>query len=182
MLLSKRNTPCLEIVVSLLISLSTFSSCKWIGASDKIDPSQQDRLIVEAHIRVPEDDRFELYYRDDQQTYTSENRVEATVSGADSIQQIRFMVEPLVFPSYLRLDLGENREQRPMTIERIVLRYNEASEVFDISEIQKYFRPNRYLDFDLTTMVATPKVVEDAYDPYLDSNNISKFVNNLILH
>jgi len=165
-----------------ILVLGFFSNCKWINERNKSGSVLQDQIIVEVYLTVPEDDLFELYYRNENQEYSSDNRIETEVSGSQQTQKVRFILNQQTFPSHIRLDLGVNREQGPMALDRIVLSYNETSEVLGKSEIKKYFRSNRYLDFDFELMTVSPKEVDDKYDPYLDSNNISKFVNNLILH
>lgn len=166
---------------TLLVTLLILSSCKQEKSGN--GPAEpQDQLVIELFAVVPENDKFEVYFRGQDETYLPANREEARVQGSTQIQAIVFTLDPHVFPSYIRLDLGENRQQGEIYLEKLIFRYNQEEIVFGPEEIKTYFRPNPYLEMDFAAMKGRTRVLDTKYDPYLDSNNISKFVNKLILY
>ncbi len=139
-------------------------------------------MIIEILLKVTEEDVFEVYYREENEKYDSKKRVETKVKGSTEIQKAAFILDKMVYPSNIRVDLGKNENQGEIFLYSITLRYNEAEYIFDKNDIKKYFRPSKYIDFNFETMTGNPKKVDNKYDPYLDSNNISKFVNRIILY
>lgn len=169
-------------MIAGVMSIIFLSSCRENNKSSKTAIEHEDHLIVELLVKVPKDDSFEVYYRAENEQYASNNRVETKVKGSSALQEVVFIVDQFVFPTYIRIDLGKNQKQGDILLDQIVLRYNDAEHVFNKKEIKKYFRPSKYLDFNFDTMTGKAKKVDNKFDPYLDSNNISKFVNELILY
>lgn len=164
------------MVMALLLVLA--SGCKGCGGSNL---PHEDQLIIVADIKVLEDDALELYYRDKDEPFGADKRIRKYVKGAAQSQEVEFVVELLEFPSHIRLDFGENRGQPPMVLERLIFRYNDMEHVFSKEELKKYFRANPGLKFNFETLTAEGVVVDGKYDPSLNSNDISYFVNKLIL-
>lgn len=169
-------------LITGLMSIIFLSSCRESNKASKTAIEHEDHLIVELLVKVPEDDSFEVYYRTEHEQYASNNRVATKVKGSSALQKVEFVMDQSVFPTYIRLDLGINQKQGDILLDQIVFKYNDAEHVFDKKEIKKYFRPSKYLDFNFDTMMGRAKKVDNKFDPYLDSNNISKFVNELILY
>lgn len=169
-------------MITGIMAIFFLSSCRESNKASKTVIEHEDQLIVELLVKVPEDDSFEVYYKAENEQYVSNNRVETKIKGSSLLQKVEFVLDQSVFPTYIRIDLGKNPNQGDIMLDQIVLRYNDAEHVFKDKEIKKYFRPSKYLDFNFDTMTGKAKKADNKFDPYLDSNNISKFVNELILY
>jgi len=176
-----KRTTAASLIIGLVLGI-LLSSCgdeQKLGKKEKV---LEDHLIFEILLKVPEEDIFEIYYREENEKYESKKRVEAKVKGSTELQKAVFVLDKMVYPSNIRVDLGNNENQGEIFLYSITLRYNEAEHMFDKKDIKKYFRPSKYIDFNFDSMTGIPKKVDNKYDPYLDSNNISKFVNRIILY
>lgn len=161
------------------MSLLILTSCK---EQKKTDPEFEDRLIIELEAKVLKDDHFELYYKDDKEKYKPTDKEEYIVKGSKDFQVIQFVLDQHVYPQNIKLDLGKNIGQGPIVIKSLTLRYNEGEHIFTKEEFKKFFITNTDFVFDYKTMTGETKKVGDTYDPFINSYNISKFVNNLILY
>ncbi|NAS10972.1 hypothetical protein [Poritiphilus flavus] len=169
-------------IFPLILSLFLAGACKQSGKSGSDKPEHEDQLVVQLIVKVKQDDKLELYYRKGKETYNSERRLDAPIRGSEEFQTVNFVFEILEFPSHVRIDLGENPQQPEIEIQQLAFKYNEAEHIFTPEELKKYFRPNSWLQFDFQTLSGKGRVVDGKYDPFLSSNEISYFVNKLILY
>jgi hypothetical protein len=158
-----------------------FSACRDRKNVSDPDKQNEDRIIVSMEVRSLHPDRFELYYHEKDESFSADKRIIQEVKGSGEFEKLEFRLEPLVFPSRLRIDLGQNPAQEVISLKKLVFRYNDATHEFTREEVQKYFRPNSYVDFDFEAMQAKMKSEDGKYDPFLVSYDISYFVNKLIL-
>lgn len=143
--------------------------------------SYEDHLIVAVEVMVLKDDYFELYYRNKDEQFNAENSIRVEIKGSEEFQTLLFVLDHHIFPSHIRLDLGMKEDQDPIALGQLAFRYNDAVHEFTKAELQKYFRPNKGLEFDFDTLTARGVPIDGKYDPYLVSYDISYFVNKLIL-
>jgi hypothetical protein len=123
---------------------------------------------------------LELYFDNrETNTFSSKKSIRKKIKGSNSFQKVSFILDKDAYPNRIRIDLGENRSQETIEIKEIGLQYNNATHTFSNEEIDKLFKPNIYLDY--RSLMATPKQMNGNYDPYLESFNLSKYVNELIL-
>lgn len=143
----------------------------------------EDKIIIELDVIVLDDDFFELYFKNEKgENYSSKRRVEVAVSGSDKEQKVQFVLDQHVYPFSVRVDFGRNRKQRDVHIKKMAMKYNDGEHVFSKEEIKTYFVPNNYVIMNYEEMKVETQVVDNRYDPYLASHNLSKFVNKLILY
>tara|TARA_B100000767_G_scaffold219366_1_gene207434 strand:- start:158 stop:676 length:519 start_codon:yes stop_codon:yes gene_type:complete len=170
----KNKKPSLSALF-LIISL-TLLSCKDLSEKS----AHENQLVVHVELKILKDDFLELYFDDrESKVFSSKRSIRKKIKGDSSFQKVSFMLDDSAYPNRIRIDLGENREQPAMEIKQIALQYNKAIHVFSPQELETYFKSNIYVDFN--SFVATPKIMEGKYDPYLESFNLSKFINQLIL-
>ncbi|CAN0605170.1 unnamed protein product, partial [Ectocarpus sp. 12 AP-2014] len=131
---------------------------------------------------VQADDVFELYFRNKGETYDQTKSRQQIVSGKNEEQKIVFGLNQHEYPYNLRIDFGNNPKQGDIYIHSIALIYNEGRHEFSKEELRNHFVPNKFLDIDFEKMLLKTKVIDNKYDPFLQSNNISAFVNKLILY
>lgn len=174
----------LGIITTILLLTFVFNvSCKGNNKSstDESTIKYEDQLVFEVVLAAQQDDKFELYYRSEDENFNAERRISYKFKGSTKNQQIKFVFDLLEFPSHIRLDFGENEKQDTIKVVQFLFRYNDAEHIFTHQEIKKYFKPNTYLEFDYENMSAQGLKVNGKYDPFLSSYDISYFVNKLIL-
>lgn len=170
--------------------LLVFSACKneskrkengTKSGSNVEEKDLEDRLIVRLNMVVPEDDNFEIYFRQKEEKFSSDYKITQNIKGLSQAQDIEFVFDILDFPSHLRIDFGRNVNQGPMKLNSLIFQYNDNVHEFTEEELKKYFIPNACMEVDFLSGNVTAKKINEKYNPYLNSNNISYFVNKLIL-
>lgn len=164
---------------NLFILLVLFCSCN--GPSKKISPELKDKLVISFEAIVQLDDEFKLYYRKKGEKYKESESSKFSLKGSDEYQRIEFVLDQLVFPQNIRLVLGSNREQKEIQIKNIQFQYNNQKHVLTKQEIKKYFVANGSLEANFEELRFIPLGTKKEYRPFLDSYDISYFVNKLIL-
>ncbi|MGB6151702.1 MAG: hypothetical protein WBG48_06895 [Pricia sp.] len=155
-------------------------SCK--GDGKTLDKKYEDKLVVELTMEIPKDDQFELYYRGKEEKFDSKKRIRIEVKGSKELQKLEYIFDILEFPTHIRLDFGQNEEQAEMILDNLAFRYNDGIHNFTEEELKKFFRPNDGLKIDYENMTIQTAAVNGKYIPYLNSFDISYFVNKLILY
>ena len=179
-----RITSNLAVIVVFFIASIIVLGCKNSNKPKSEDGSElpADRLIVELNAEIRKDDIFELFFRRQDEVFSDQKKVTAEIKGSDKAQTIRFILNQGEFPTHFRLDLGQNEMQRSLQIVELALRYNEGMQTFTKEEFIRYFKPNIYVSMNNETLKIQLESKNNKYDPYLESNNLSKFVNKLILY
>lgn len=143
----------------------------------------ENQLILKLSLVIHEDDEFQLFYNSAESTgFTSDNSITHKIKGKDTIQSLFFVLKDDEYPNRLRIDFGNNRNQKQVEVKEIKLSYNEAFKSFSKDEIKVFFKSNEYFDFDFETLMGKGVVINNSYDPYLESMNLSTFINELILY
>ncbi|MFX0556024.1 hypothetical protein ACOCEA_04460 [Maribacter sp. CXY002] len=166
--------------INFVIFLTIVFGCK--GPSKNIEPALQDKLAISFDAIFYADDELQLYYKTKEGIYTEEKSIKLQLEGSDSFQKIQFVLDQLIFPQNIRIDLGKNKEQKIIRIENFRFNYNNQKHVLTDQEFKKYFVPNKYIKANFNNLTFTPLVIDKLYDPYLSSYDISYFVNKLILY
>jgi hypothetical protein len=172
-----------KILVLCSINIVILNSCNYGKKSRIHEPLDryEDHIIISLKIKFLNDDKFELYYKNEEEQFTSDKRVQIEVKGSQDFQTVLFVLDHHIFPSHIRLDFGMKENQDKFVIDQLAFKYNDVQHVFSNEEVRKYFRPHDGLHFNFNTMTGQGFRVNGRYDPYLVSNNISYFINKLIL-
>ena len=149
----------IKILSSALIVL-VLASCK-NDAKEKVKEENQklpETVSVIFNVTVQKDDNFHLLYTEDQTlNFTGEKSIALVVKGSDKPQDIIFKMPEDVFPTNIRLDLGENKDQGEMEVNSIKATYYNSS--FEHKEpagfAKKWFYCN---DFQLAVNESSNKV------------------------
>ena len=155
-----------------------------IQSCDKTDNINKNKFILSIEMKILEDDILEVYF-DNRKTniFQVKDVIQREIKGDTVYQKINFLFKKNVFPNRIRLDLGENLNQKNIHLRKIELKYNSGKHLFTNEEIKFFFRANKYLNFDFDRLVASPVVnIDKLYDPYLVSYNLSSFFNRLMLY
>lgn len=143
----------------------------------------ENQLIVKLSLIILEDDELELFYNTAfSPNFTANNNIKKKVTGSDTTQDVFFILKDDEYPKRIRIDFGNNRNQKQVEIKEIKLLYNKVFKRFTKEEIKLFFKANEYFDFNFETLKGIGVEKNDRYDPYLESMNLSKFINNLILY
>jgi len=149
-----------------------------VEATTKIE----EQLIIELSMVVPKDDKFQILYRDLEGTFTPDRQIQKRVEGSNQVQKIQYVLDKYEYPSHLRLYFGMNPEQENLQFRGLILKYNDHIHEFTNDELNRYFVPSKGLGIDFENGKLEAEAVEGIYTPYLDSYNLSYFVNKLILN
>ena len=143
----------------------------------------ENQIILKLSLIIHEDDELQLFYNSaESSAFIADNSITHKIKGKDTIQSIFFVLKDDEYPERLRIDFGNNRNQKQVEVKEIKLLYNEAFKSFSKDEIKVFFKNNEYFDFNFETLKGKGVVINNNYDPYLESMNLSAFINELILY
>jgi hypothetical protein len=153
-------------IIPIFSSALVFIVILFIPYSPK---KKQSTINVELKVRVLENDQFQLFYLiDGMKGFTEEESTNANVTGSPVTQVIKFVI-PFNKPiSKIRIDVGQNMNQKPIIFESVKFLISNKTLEFDIS---KSFTPNDYIlykDGDWFTKIRQD--LQYPYDPYFVSN------------
>ena len=163
----------------LLLALIVCFSCNDGKKKELVEPTgakeakakivKDDILKVTLDFKVSQDDKFELYYSENDigVNFGPNDRLAQYVKAADDYQTITFNLPKGIFPSNFRIDLGDNpiKNESPVEIMSIKIQWNDNVIDIDRSLISSFFQPNAYLQQSETGYER--RVLNDKYDPFL---------------
>lgn len=163
-----------KFLFSLLLMV-TFIACK-NEEKQEVKVDQKDFYKLTLSATVIKDDQFQVYYKesnDDQEPFEEVNSVRVDLKGSDNVQNVVFNLPADVYPTYLRLDFGSNKEQAPIVIKEFKIEFQGKSFVVNAERFFDYFIAEKsFLNFDKATSTAIPFVTKDGnYDPMFFSES-----------
>lgn len=152
-----------KYIVPLFFSILTFFAVFFLLKQLKVTP---DELRLELDALVLENDVFQLFYcLEGADNFTEKHSVKTIVLGNNKTQKIEFLL-PFNTPIIkLRIDIGENEQQKLMKINSVQLK-----------SAVKTFQYDVFKDFTSSTFVQSEKkgiktyVVNNQYDPFFESD------------
>lgn len=150
----------LSIFGALIVYYCTFSLLN----RQEIQPSE---IIVDIETRVLENDIFYVYYlQEGIKKWSDTQSVHQRIKGNKSYQNLRFSL-PLDKPiKRIRIDIGANKNQKPIVINSITIRSEVGILKFE-KDFFENFDLNAYATFNKDKFI--PKIVNGRYDPFLVS-------------
>ena len=135
-------------------------------------------LIVEVNAIVEQDDVFQLFYQfEDLSQFAEKESVLVQVKGNIVSTKIQFLLpydKPL---KNLRLDVGNNRNQKAVVIKSLKFIYADKSTELNF---QNSFIPNQFIISENGNY--QPIVLQNNYDPFFTSDfNVQELIDNIIL-
>ncbi|RKN82765.1 hypothetical protein [Ulvibacterium marinum] len=102
---------------------------------------------ISLRLKIEKDDVLELYFIEEQSvnSFHSDKKIRQKVLGDSLFQEIRFELPERVVPVSFRIDLGENTQQKEVSITEIKLKYKQNVIQIKDSLIPYFFVPNEYL-------------------------------------
>lgn len=135
----------------------------------KSEVLKDDILKVKLEFKATQDDKFELYYSENESSanFSPNDRLAQYVKASNEFQNVEFKLPKKVFPSNFRIDLGDNpiMNESPVEIKSITLEWNGHLIVIDNSLLSSFFQPNAYLQPN--EMGYSRTVIDGKYDPFL---------------
>lgn len=141
---------------------------------------EDDLLKVIINARVLVDDVFEVYYYElGEETFHSKDFVLARVKGSPENQDIVFTMPERTYPERLRLDFGKNKNQKPIELNSVILKYNEKEYIFSTEEVNA-LTPSKFMEYNSNNKTISTKEIDGRYDPYFYTQKVSSIVNYLL--
>ncbi|MCM4161970.1 MULTISPECIES: hypothetical protein [unclassified Arenibacter] len=157
--------------------------CKNINKNRKMQNDTEminNYLEVILKIKILEDDIFEIFFAENiKDNYTAKNKIKSTITGNEDFQHIVFKLPNRTYPLKLRIDLGANNNETPIEIEQIKLSTGKNFKIFHGKELKKYFRINNYIINEPDSNIYFRIKINEKYDPYLLSTDLSKIISDL---
>lgn len=178
----------IKSILPLVVLLSFFTACK----NDKVkDAPESDQPVEEGfkitlNATVEKKDDFQVFFQEDTENtpFEEDNSVYVGTVASAQPQDIVFRIPANVFPTRLRLDLGLNKEQRPIIIHNLKIEFQGKTFAAPGKDFFNYFHPDEnFVKADTTNITLTPFLTKDGnYDPMLFSteplnNELAKLAN-----
>jgi hypothetical protein len=171
------------IVAVCLLSLSI--GCKdEKPAQEDIENSKEETFKVSLNLVISKDDSLQVFYTEDLDgIYEDQNSVWAVVKGSEQEQVATFDLPEDVIPSQLRIDLGQNRDQKEVAIKSFKMEYLGAKFEVKDTMFYQYFQPVNQIDWDRKKAVAKiTSTAEQKHDPsFYPRETLKESINNLIM-
>ncbi|WP_420603491.1 alginate O-acetyltransferase AlgX-related protein [Flagellimonas sp.] len=150
----------------------------------KIKTASHDRLQVILTAKVIHDDVFQLFHSQEGETgFTTKKSIKTRVQGNTDFQDIVFNVPSINNLNRLRLDIGTNKNQGPISIEKIVFLNDREKIEYDIEAFNRLFKTNNYIkkidDKGTFKGLVSKRKKKDFYDPYFVSRQTSRELDAL---
>ena len=125
--------------------------------------------MVSLDVKVEHDDKFQLFYINDslEGGYSINKRLVNSFKGSNDFQPINFKLPSGVLPYKFRIDVGEKGIETLISIRNITLKLNNNVIQINDSAIERFFKPNIYLDKSGNDFIR--KKVEGRCDPFFVS-------------
>lgn len=147
---------------------------------DKNPVEKDDNLKVIVNAKVLVDDVFEVYFYElGEETFHSKDYVSSRIKGMAESQDIIFVMPKKIYPERLRLDFGRNKNQKPIELNAVKLKYNEKEYVFSPEEISS-LSPSKFMECDPNNETIITKEIDGRYDPYFYTQKVNSIVNYLL--
>lgn len=171
-----------KLVVVLLTILTV--SCKKEESKTEEKPSEVLKTFnVKLNMIVPENDNFQIFYTEfETEGFDEKKSLWMPVTGKDEPQIITFKLPQDVLPTNLRIDLGNNENQKPMKFNSFKMEYYGKSFELKDTLILKNFIIGDQLIFDKQSSTLTPKKGDnEIYDPLLyPQDNLKVEIMNIV--
>jgi len=144
----------------------------------KTESNALENVTVILRAKVIKDDVFQFFYQEEaDEEFQIKKSVKTKVEGINRYQDIKFELPTLVNISKFRLDIGENFDQKKVTIKEIQFVKDDEEHVFDNTKFNSLFAPNKFIErvsknkFQGKAGMANTTAI---YDPFFVSSDTSE--------
>jgi len=149
----------------LCLALLTLLSCS---------KNNKSETVIEIDIIAKKDDVFQLFYSNNIfKNYLEKNSKIVDVHGKPNNQKISFLFSSDIEMNRIRLDFGQNKQQKSILINKIVIKKNGIAKVYHGNELNIMFDFNKNVIYDKKSKQIFLIEVDNKYDPYIVSKNLS---------
>ena len=141
---------------------------------------------------VLKNDVFQLFYWEEGDDYFQiEKSIKTEVVGSNEFQELKFILPQITDLYRLRLDIGENFDQDPISIKGLKVLKNSETYSMNVDDFKNFFTPNPYIStLDKPGSYKGNSVIQNEtpiYDPYFESQVASDALNlikysNIVKH
>lgn len=169
-----RNINLFSILLPFIMLLSCNSAQKDEVTLEKQSSTDEVTLTLEASFL--QNDKFQIYYTKEPNVELSGDLViDKYVYGNDQMQKIDFKFPKGVIPYKIRLDLGENMEQKNISVKNISIQYKDQVINGDDGQFMKSWTTNESLVYDPFKFIYNIKLINGLHDPlFISSFDIEK--------
>ena len=159
-----RNINVFYILLPLIMLLSCNSAQKDEVTLEKQSSTDEVTLTLEASFL--QNDKFQIYYTKEPNVELSGDLViDKYVYGNDQMQKIDFKFPKGDIPYKIRLDLGENMEQKNISVKNISIQYMDQVINGDDGQFMKSWTTNESLVYDPSRFIYNIKLINGLHDP-----------------
>lgn len=173
------------VAIVILISIVSCKNEEKINSEPEIAVEKKNPNVftVTLNAIVPEDDSFQVYYKNDLESpFEEEKSLFVEFKGGNQSQDIVFNLPEDELPNYLRLDLGTNKQQKEITINNFKIEVFGKTFQANGKDFFNYFYNNELVKVDKEKSKVTPLTSKDGnYDPIFSSEEGLKNQINLLM-
>lgn len=150
----------LTAIIIFFLLQNFLSSIK--GAPNSIP----NEIEIELQIEVKENDVFQVFYKNDKDLNFSEaNSKKVNISGSNDIQKIHFIIPVDSTLNSIRMDMGDNVDQKKIVLHALKFEGGINSFSIDPTDIETFFNKNSFID-SVDNGVVVFKNLETSYHPH----------------
>jgi hypothetical protein len=170
----------------IILAVIFMMSCKKEKEDNNLPQEPQKKVEtfnVKLDMVVHEDDNFQLFYTEfEDEGFDGKKSLWTSVKGNEEPQEIVFNLPKDVIPLNLRVDLGNNENQKVMNLNSFEMEYFGKTYSLKDSLILQNFIIGDQLIYDKENSTLTPnKGSKDLYDPMLyPRNNLKKEIEKIV--
>jgi len=171
-----------KILFLLFIALAVTGCKKEQNKPEEVKKTEVVTFTLNAIVKA--DDDFQIFYKEDngpESTFSEESSVWVGVKGSETAQDIVFAMPEGVFPTQLRLDLGQ-KPQTEIVVNNFTAKYMSKSFETKGPLFFEFFTPDEnFVKFDKAALKVLPIIKDGKTDPMVYSHSsldleLAKFV------
>jgi hypothetical protein len=175
-----------KFFIACLVVTTLFISCKEEKVKEEVVLEEKvETFEVILDMVVNNDDNFQVFYTDDLvPQFDDKKSIWTTVKGLETAQKIVFSLPQDDLPTNFRIDLGNNKDQKPMILKSITFKYFDKIKTLTSKEILTYFVVGEKVIFNQETGeidFTKSESEKEFYDPLLyPQDNLKEEIEKLV--
>lgn len=158
----------------IFLLLFTFLSC------ERKNNHLEENIVITIKMKVIHDDVFQLFFSDSYvNNYQERESISLKVLGKDAYQHVVFKLSKGILPKRIRVDLGNNINQKEIQIDYVSIGIKNKIIFFNKDNFNRMFEFNecvQYIKHKKTILLDCPN---EFYDPYFISKNLAPIIKQL---
>lgn len=161
-------------ILLFFVLSAMFVACKGDNNQEKEVKVKKPVFNIALDLLIKKDDSLQVFYCEDgDEEFHGAKTVWSSVKGNEDFQEILFSLPEDVLPTKLRIDVSNNKNQDPIEVKGITLKYIDKTFQAKDTMFFQYFIPNDQIDWDRKKAVAKFKLKEgEVFDPQFGSRDV----------